>query len=1018
MAEPRIELLRLDFDFKQATVDIADLKDRIEQLKQTNKELKTSAGGITPEYEKNASTIRKLSKEYRVQAKVLDDYNDSQKKSIPIIQDTDGSIKSLEAALARNRNAYRQLSKEQRETDVEAKKLLETIKAQDKEYKELQTEIGTTAVNVGDYRGALRDVIKEQQALGGILGGALGPLKSYQAQLIAIRNASVGTSAAMQGASKSARAFGAALVATGIGAILVAFGSLIALLTKTQRGLDFLAVAGDAVGSVFANITDLAIKLGDGIVRAVTNPRKALQSFADLLKGIFITPIVESINIVGALGRALGNLVRGDFKGAREAAESAGDSFKKIFDDSIVGQAVKVGKAVADVGKEIGEEAKIAAQLRRELIALEKAESDLNVTRSETDLQIAELNKRAKDQRLSADEQRKAAEQAIALEKALIAQEVAIQQRRVDIYKQQNELSESTEADLQRVRDAEIALNNAKRKSVEVEGKLQSQLVRLDKQRVASALKAGGDIAESLQEIGLAQAKNVQDLTDRYNAGLQAIGAFGKEREQLTEAQLKALEKLEAEHAKQITKLRGDQDKAIQAIIDRGLTEEQAAEASYQAQREQLLAFGEERLAATEGGLRALELLEAEHQKKLADIRAANREKELTDRLGANAEAFARTNNQLAQQLNEQLALVVGNEEETARVRAEFRQRQLEEQRAFFDQQFQEIQAALSVELTADSDAQSVADTILSDEEKQLLQDRLAEVQLALSEIDLQLAEMKYDEEGEVRTLGKLLGLDEAGVEKLQEGFAAGISAVSGFINSVGDIGAARTAKQLKELDKQRKSDTISQAQYDKKKEQIERQAFQRQKAIQAATATVSYLQGIVNILSSPSTIPDPFGRFFKIAQIAFLSASYGAQLSKIKSQQYEEGGLVEGPSHAEGGVPFRVRRSQVPREMEGGEFIVRKSRVTPRTLPLLRYLNGDRATAPRVTRIYQDGGLVPIPGAGNVPIGGGIDTEDLARRTGETVAAAVENITIVTDVKDVIDETERRNEITDLGNI
>jgi hypothetical protein len=39
---------------------------------------------------------------------------------------------------------------------------------------------------------------------------------------------------------------------------------------------------------------------------------------------------------------------------------------------------------------------------------------------------------------------------------------------------------------------------------------------------------------------------------------------------------------------------------------------------------------------------------------------------------------------------------------------------------------------------------------------------------------------------------------------------------------------------------------------------------------------------------------------------------------------KYEEGGMVSGPSHAQGGVPFTVQ-GQAGYEMEGGEFIVNK---------------------------------------------------------------------------------------------
>jgi hypothetical protein len=68
----------------------------------------------------------------------------------------------------------------------------------------------------------------------------------------------------------------------------------------------------------------------------------------------------------------------------------------------------------------------------------------------------------------------------------------------------------------------------------------------------------------------------------------------------------------------------------------------------------------------------------------------------------------------------------------------------------------------------------------------------------------------------------------------------------------------------------------------------------------------------------------------------------------------FEEGGEIRGRSHAQGGVPILA---------EGGEFMIRKSRVTPETIPLLRLINGDTTGALRSKSstgfIYGTGGRV-----------------------------------------------------------
>jgi len=49
------------------------------------------------------------------------------------------------------------------------------------------------------------------------------------------------------------------------------------------------------------------------------------------------------------------------------------------------------------------------------------------------------------------------------------------------------------------------------------------------------------------------------------------------------------------------------------------------------------------------------------------------------------------------------------------------------------------------------------------------------------------------------------------------------------------------------------------------------------------------------------------------------------------KKKKYESGGKKKGPSHANGGIPI---------EVEGGEFVIRKSSVNKDTEAYLEYIN------------------------------------------------------------------------------
>lgn len=134
-------------------------------------------------------------------------------------------------------------------------------------------------------------------------------------------------------------------------------------------------------------------------------------------------------------------------------------------------------------------------------------------------------------------------------------------------------------------------------------------------------------------------------------------------------------------------------------------------------------------------------------------------------------------------------------------------------------------------------------------------------------------------------------------IDNINKGLDAATTAADGLM-SLNDLVLANQIKGLKEGDARRT--------------ELERKAFERSKKIQIAQALISAAQGVVSILSTPSTIPDPFGTVFKVVQIASLAATTAAQISKIKSAQFGGGASGSigsagggGASAGAGGVPI-----------------------------------------------------------------------------------------------------------------
>jgi hypothetical protein len=122
----------------------------------------------------------------------------------------------------------------------------------------------------------------------------------------------------------------------------------------------------------------------------------------------------------------------------------------------------------------------------------------------------------------------------------------------------------------------------------------------------------------------------------------------------------------------------------------------------------------------------------------------------------------------------------------------------------------------------------------------------------------------------------------------------AGFQAAQNSINALSSLNDAKLQRDIAGLEEG-----------DAKRQQIEKQAFERGKKIQIAQAIISGLQGIVNIWSAASTIPQPADAIYRGVNTAALIATTAAQISKIKSTPFGGGGSVSGgeSSASAGGI-------------------------------------------------------------------------------------------------------------------
>ena len=148
----------------------------------------------------------------------------------------------------------------------------------------------------------------------------------------------------------------------------------------------------------------------------------------------------------------------------------------------------------------------------------------------------------------------------------------------------------------------------------------------------------------------------------------------------------------------------------------------------------------------------------------------------------------------------------------------------------------------------------------------------------------------------------------------------------------------------------------------------IERQRFNAEKKQDINNAKSDYLSAIAQSFINEviAGVPFPFNVTNALITSASAGVSFGAQVAAISQRKYvdkkfADGGIVNGPSHDQGGVPFTVQ-GRGGYEMEGGEYIVNK-RATSMHRDLLERINKSGKMNATVGRMkFAEGGLVSSP--------------------------------------------------------
>lgn len=308
MAENAVEkVLEIKVRYEDAINKIADYRKQLEVLKQVEKTLKEDLkeGRITRDaYNIKVTETKLASQEYTEAVRVLNKEIQNNRK---IEKEQEGSLKQLRAQLSNLTNAYDSLSEAER-NGAKGQELKKSILEITGALKGAEEETGRFYRNVGNYTESILEAteanvpfIKEIHSMVSSLsplGKYLSDIQKEMVNLVSQYKDGATLANGFSGAQKAAavtsnlfstalKILKVALISTGIGAIVVLLGSLVAWMTKTQKGTEFLSNAMAAFGAIVNVLIDRIAKFGGALVKLLSGDfTGAWNDMKDSVKGL------------------------------------------------------------------------------------------------------------------------------------------------------------------------------------------------------------------------------------------------------------------------------------------------------------------------------------------------------------------------------------------------------------------------------------------------------------------------------------------------------------------------------------------------------------------------------------------------------------------------------------------------------------------------------------------------------------------------------------------------------------
>lgn len=214
-----------------------------------------------------------------------------------------------------------------------------------------------------------------------------------------------------------------------------------------------------------------------------------------------------------------------------------------------------------------------------------------------------------------------------------------------------------------------------------------------------------------------------------------------------------------------------------------------------------------------------------------------------------------------------------------------------------------------------------------------------------------------------------------------------------------------QSIEKEKQLTEEKKKQAQKQEQLKKQQDALDKKRRQQEKRASIVQATINTFAAVSNALAVQP--------WFVGLALSGVALGLGmANVAQIASQQYANGGLLNGKRHSQGGMKIQGTNMEV----EGGEYVTNRTS-TSANLPLLEYINSNRRTLTKddLIKFYDNGKTTLINRQMQTKFEEGGQLPQLSvdvKSLMNNVQAQQDDRPLVVSVVDIVNQTENLRQV------